>query len=374
MDRQRLLLDTYTSAIYRQSLSKNITTASITVYVIIKIDVIILDRDAWKNRMPEIVQMTAKMDSVFRTRWFRTALFLWSPAPSRIKEFLGTIKVKSLTTMDVEQFLDSLVIEHKSQARTLKDIKSLLVSIIDQAVKDGLVADNPAKEATVDKALVLKNAKEKNDDDNFFSYKEAQLFLVIVESHALYELFYITLFFGLRREEVLGLRWSCVDLDKKEFRINHTVTKGTSVNRLNSTKTEASARKYPLTEEQVKMFEHLKAKEAGNRALFGSAYHDNEYIFKHEDGSPYYPDYPTKAFGRVIKAHPELPQHVTFHGLRASCVSILVHEGFDVKRIQKWVGHSDINTTLKIYARVREKEAKQEILNGMNEIIHTKAY
>ena len=58
------------------------------------------------------------------------------------------------------------------------------------------------------------------------------------------------------------------------------MTKGTSVNRLNSTKTEASARKYPLTEEQVKMFEHLKAKEAGNRALFGSAYHDNEYIFK----------------------------------------------------------------------------------------------
>ena len=84
MDRQRLLLDTYTSAIYRQSLSKNITTASITVYVIIKIDVIILDRDAWKNRMPEIVQMTAKMDSVFRTRWFRTALFVWSPATSRI--------------------------------------------------------------------------------------------------------------------------------------------------------------------------------------------------------------------------------------------------------------------------------------------------
>lgn len=292
----------------------------------------------------------------------------------RIKEFFGSVKVKSLTTMDVEQFLDALVTEHKSQARTLKDIKALLVSIIDQAVKDGLVADNPAKEATVDKALVLKNAKVKNDDDDFFSYKEAQLFLVIVESHALYELFYITLFFGLRREEVLGLRWSCVDLDKKEFRINHTVTKGTSVNRLNSTKTEASARKYPLTEEQVKMFEHLKAKEAGNRALFGSAYHDNEYIFKHEDGSPYYPDYPTKAFGRVIKAHPELPQHVTFHGLRASCVSILVHEGFDVKRIQKWVGHSDINTTLKIYARVREKEAKQEILNGMNEIIHTKAY
>ena len=54
------------------------------------------------------------------------------------------------------------------------------------------------------------------------------------------------------REEVLGLRWSCVDFDAKEFRVNHTVTKGMTVNRVNSTKTATSARTYPLTEEQVK--------------------------------------------------------------------------------------------------------------------------
>ena len=45
-----------------------------------------------------------------------------------------------------------------------------------------------------------------------------------------------------------------------------------------------------------------------------------------------------------------------------------------LKAIQKWVGHADINTTLKIYARVKEKEAKQEILDGMNQIIHIKKY
>ena len=76
----------------------------------------------------------------------------------------------------------------------------------------------------------------------------------------------------------------------------------------------------------------------------------------------------------MIKAHPELPQHITFHGLRTSCVSILVHEGYDVKRIQRWVGHKDINTTLKIYAKVKDKEAKQEILDGMTNIIKPKAY
>ena len=55
-------------------------------------------------------------------------------------------------------------------------------------------------------------------------------------------------------------------------------------------------------------------------------------------------------------------------------LSILVHENFDVKGIQKWVGHKDINTTLKIYAKVKEKEAKEEILHGMTSIIRPKSY
>lgn len=293
---------------------------------------------------------------------------------NRIIDFFDEIKVRSVSKVNVEQFMDHLITDCESQERTVKDIKTLLSGIMDQAVRDGLIAINPVKEATMNKTLILKHAKVKNDDDDFFSFKEAQLFLTIAESHELYELFFVTLFFGLRREEVLGLRWSCVDFDAKEFRVNHTVTKGMTVNRVNSTKTATSARTYPLTEEQVKMFKHLKAKETENRDLFGSAYHDNDYIFKHEDGSLYYPDYPTKAFGKLIKAHPELPQGITFHGLRKSCVSILVHEGYDVKRIQKWVGHADIDTTLKIYAKVKDKEAKQEILNGMNNIIKPKSY
>ena len=291
---------------------------------------------------------------------------------NRIIDFFDEIKVRSVSKVNVEQFMDHLITDCESQERTVKDIKTLLSGIMDQAVRDGLIAINPVKEATMNKTLILKHAKVKNDDDDFFSFKEAQLFLAIAESHELYELFFVTLFFGLRREEVLGLRWSCVDFDAKEFRVNHTVTKGMTVNRVNSTKTATSARTYPLTEEQVKMFKHLKAKETENRDLFGSAYHDNDYIFKHEDGSLYYPDYPTKAFGKLIKAHPELPQGITFHGLRKSCVSILVHEGYDVKR--KWVGHADIDTTLKIYAKVKDKEAKQEILNGMNNIIKPKSY
>ena len=288
-----------------------------------------------------------------------------------IKEFFANVKVKDITTARVETFLDFLAGSGKYKIRTLKDIKAVFNSIMSGAVKEGLLTFNPVSEAQLSKSILERNAKDAKDDD-FFTYQEAEAFLSYVKTHELYEYFYMTLFFGLRREEALGLRWSAFNLKAKEFVINHTVTKGTQVNRLNTTKTASSKRTYPLTDEQASMLLALKDRESTNKKLLKSAYHDNDYIFKHEDGSLYYPDYPSKAFRKIVKRHPNLPQGITLHGLRASCVSILVHEGFDLKSIQNWVGHADINTTLKIYTKVKSDDAKKEISAGMQNVIHLK--
>ncbi|MCR5311747.1 MAG: site-specific integrase [Lachnospiraceae bacterium] len=292
----------------------------------------------------------------------------------RIKEFFGETRVRDVNEFMVEHFLDDLFTTHHVQPRTVKDLKVFLGSLMEQAVKDGIITYSPVKEIVINKNLAAKYSKEKNTDEEFFSYEEAQLFLFKVKEHSMYELFYLTLFFGLRREEILGLRWSAIDFNNKVMHINHTVTKGTTVTRSNTTKTISSERDYPLNDEQIEMFLRLKDKETENRNLFGDCYFDSDYIFKHEDGSLYYPDYPTKAFTKIIRKHPELPQEITFHGLRSSCVSILVHQGMDVKSIQKWVGHADIDTTLRIYAKVKDKESKKEISDTMNGIIPLKDY
>lgn len=293
---------------------------------------------------------------------------------NRIKNYFGDTKVKDVTEIMVENFLDSMFEKNHVQHRTVKDTKVLLGSIMDQAVKDGLIPCNPVREVVINKNLAAKYAKEKNTDEEFFSYEEAQLFLDNIKEHELYELFYVALFFGMRREEILGLRWSAIDIKNKTMSINHTVTRGTKINRVNTTKTASSARVYPLTDEQLEMFNSLKDKEEKNRILFGNGYHESDYIFKHVDGSLFYPDYPSKLFAKLIKKMPELPQNITFHGLRSSCVSILVHQNMDVKSIQKWVGHKDIDTTLRIYAKVKDKEAKREISKAMTGIIPLKDY
>ena len=79
----------------------------------------------------------------------------------------------------------------------------------------------------------------------------------------------------MRREEVLGLKWSAVDFDNKKLFVKHTVTKGTTINRLNVTKTAASYRYYPLTDSQVEMFRALKEKEKQYKYYFtnGESFH-----------------------------------------------------------------------------------------------------
>ena len=289
-----------------------------------------------------------------------------------IKAFFCGIRVVNVKTTDVEAFFDYLYSEKKLNKRYVKDIKAMLKGVMDFAITNSVILDNPVSEASLNKVLGSSNNSSKSDE-NFFTYDEAILFLKLIEGNELYEMFYLTLYFGLRREELLGLKWSCIDFIRKEMTINHTVTIGTRINRLDDTKTTASKRVYPLSDDVIKVLNGLKEKEDHNRELLGKNYNDNDYLFKHEDGSLYYPQYPTKAFSKLIKRFDgTVPTNVTLHGLRKSCASILVHKGIDIKTIQKWLGHSNIETTLKIYAQVKDSEAKKELSESMIDILPSK--
>jgi len=289
---------------------------------------------------------------------------------NRIKNFFGDIKVREINEIYVAHFLDDLFETYHLQLRYVKDIKSIFSNVMEEAVKDGIISYNPVKEVAINKNLSDKYAKPKKIDDLFFSFDEAMLFLKRIKDHKLFEVFYLTLFFGLRRGEILGLKWSAIDFKNRTMIINHTVTKGLSgVNRNNTTKTVSSTRKYPLTYEQVELFKQLKKKENENRRLFGRGYYESDYIFKNEDGTLYHPDTLSKEFKKIILNNPDLPQDITLHGLRISCVSILIQKESDVKKIQEWVGHADLDTTLKIYAKVKEKASKLAVSDTMNDIL-----
>ena len=114
-----------------------------------------------------------------------------------------------------------------------------------------------------------------------------------------------------------------------------------------------------MTDELIQLFNDIKERQA-QYGLAGDGYNNPEgYIFTWEDGRPYAPDYITHAFMKLVRRSPLLDNSLTLHSLRASCVSVLIHDGVDVKDVQKWVGHKDVQTTLNIYARTNEAQQKR---------------
>ncbi len=168
----------------------------------------------------------------------------------------------------------------------------------------------------------------------------------------------LCLYYGLRREEVLGLKWGAIRNNGKLY-IEHTVAKVNTIIRKDRVKTGASYRYYPISEPLMERLNAVKQQQEANKARYGEKYHSSDYIFTWENGHPYSPDYLTRAFKKIVRRSPALDDSLTLHSLRASCVSILIHSGVDIKDVQEWVGHRDIQTTMNIYARTNEKQKKE---------------
>lgn len=216
--------------------------------------------------------------------------------------------------------------------------------------------------ACVDKSCIDMNAITKvqgllNHSDQRITMKylgtyQDNAMLQVFKGHPLEALVYITLYYGLRRSEILGLRWSAVDFEKGTLSINHTVVKNRTIVRKDTTKTQSSHHTYMLIDDvRDALLEH-RERQKQNRIEFGAAYQESDYIFTWADGTLYRPDYVTRGFQRVLKAH-NIPM-MRFHDLRHSTASILYDKGWDLKDSQSWLRHSSVEMTGDIYTHITE--------------------
>ena len=272
-----------------------------------------------------------------------------------------SILLSDLSAEDISAFYRHLLtverdIGHRHKAgyanRTLKDVGVLLRSILKDAVTLHYISGNPAANIKVPKTV------ENIEQRAYVGAEYVDTFLSAIKGHRLELPFTLCLYYGLRREEVLGLKWSAIH-DNGKLYIEHTVAKVRTIVRKDRVKTGASYRYYPVSKPLLERLEAVRRQQAANRKRLGENYHISDYIFTWEDGRPYSPDYLTRAFKKVVRKSPELNDSLTLHSLRASCVSILIHSGVDIKDVQEWVGHRDIQTTMNIYARTNEKQKKQ---------------
>ena len=168
-------------------------------------------------------------------------------------------------------------------------------------------------------------------------------------------------YYGLRRSEIVGLKWSAVDFNYKTIQIRHTVTNSVTDGKYilikkNRTKTQKSLRTLPLFANVEQMLLQMKDEQEHYKELFGNSYDytDSEYVYVHENGKLIDPGYITQHFGIVLRNNGL--RKIRFHDLRHSCATLLRHNGARMEDIQRWLGHSTIGTTEKIYAHFEEEE------------------
>lgn len=272
------------------------------------------------------------------------------------------IKLQDVTTEVLQAYIDEKRLKGRLDGKgglspaSVRRHKNILSQTLNEAVKDGLLPTNPCQ--------FLELPKQEKYQSSFYSAEQLQRLFDAIQNEPLYPLIKITALYGLRRSEVLGLKWDSIDFASGRLTIRHTVSKVTKTVEKDKTKNAASFRSFPLTEEARSIFEAAKANEAENQKLFGKAYQKNDYVFKWDDGHPYSPDYISERFSNLLKNY-GLP-HIRFHELRHSCASLLLNAGFTLKDVQEWMGHADIKMTADIYGHIdiTRKQGMADKLSG----------
>lgn len=143
--------------------------------------------------------------------------------------------------------------------------------------------------------------KQQRREADFYSIDELQHMFNELKNELLYPLLYFTVMYGLRRSEVLGLKWDSINLDNNIITIKHTVVRYTTIVEKDNTKNASSYRSYPITPDVKNILLMLKEQEKKNRRLFGSEYVENDYIFKWQDRKAIYARLCNYEIQQVIK-------------------------------------------------------------------------
>ena len=245
-------------------------------------------------------------------------------------------------------------------SRTIKLHSIVLSLVFKKAIHDGILKSNPCEYAKIPKMAKTQPVAK------FYTVDECKKLLDITKGTPLHDMIYITTIYGLRRSEMMGLKWDAIDFANDTLTIRHTVVLNSSIVAKDKTKNRTIMRTYPLLADIKEILLKIKNEQEKYRKLFGNCYIESQYVFTREDGRMYYPSYPTEMLTKCLKKHNM--SHIRWHDLRHSCASLLILKGWQMKEISEWLGHADIGTTMNIYGHLN-LEHKRKLGNTLNGLL-----
>ena len=269
---------------------------------------------------------------------------------NHIKPNIGKIQLEKLTSLDLQKFYKKLLekgrvdrIESRKQsnglsAKTVRNIHQIISSAMKLAQEQKLIASNPTEGC----ALPRLEHKEMQT----LPVEQLQSFLREAKDSGVFELYYLELVTGLRRGELLGLKWEDVDLERGDLRVRRQVARINGEVVEAPLKTKNAYRTLPLAEDTIDVLKAQRKKTG-----------DGPWVFPSPTGGPISPDSVLHMLHRVLK-RAGLPR-ARFHDLRHTFATLALQNGVDIKTVSGMLGHFSAGFTLDTYAHVTTASQRQ---------------
>ena len=278
---------------------------------------------------------------------------------NHIKPNIGSIPLNKLTSLELQKLYKKLLgngrverIESKKQpkglsAKTVRNINQIICSALNLAIEQRLILTNPADACALPK---LEHREMKT-----LPVEQLTSFLREAKESGVFEMYYIELATGLRRGELLGLKWSNIDLEHGSLRVQRQIARIDGEIVEAPLKTKNAYRTLPLSADAIDVLK-TQEKKCGN----------SQYVFPSPTGGPISPDSVLHMLHRVLK-RAGLPK-VRFHDLRHTFATLALQNGVDIKTVSGMLGHFSAGFTLDTYAHVTTATQK-EAANTMEKVL-----
>ena len=268
---------------------------------------------------------------------------------NHIKPNIGDIPIEKLTSLQLQKFYRLLLtegriprIESEKQpkglsAKTVRNINQVISSAMDMAVRHKLILSNPTEGCELPKV--------EHREMKTLPAERLGAFLREAKESGVYELYYLDLATGLRRGELLGLKWEDIDLQNGIIHVRRQVARVDGEVKELPLKTKNSYRNISISQDAVAMLTEMEA------------HRSSDYVFPSSTGGPISPDSVNNMLHRVLK-RAGLPS-IRFHDLRHTFATLALQNGVDIKTVSGMLGHFSAGFTLDTYAHVTTSAQKE---------------
>lgn len=273
------------------------------------------------------------------------------------------ITVVKVTPGDLEDYYRFKVAEGLSPNTVIKH-HAIIRSALQWALKHRYIQYNPAD-------LADKPTRIRYQPNEPYSVEEIIQLLTLTQNEPIAVPIFLAAFYGLRRSEILGLRWSSIDFTAGWFYIDTTVVREkigdniVSQVRENTTKTQYSKRMLPLCKYTYNYLQSVRQHQLMQMKLCGTSYNITylDFVCVDDMGMLLQPDFVSQKFSSLLEKYGL--RHIRFHDLRHSCATIMLYLGYTMKDIQTWLGHSNYNFTANTYVH-SSKESHMQMAQSLS--------